>query len=235
MSLLLKIWSRKWMLRSIFSSIYFNFHYLPFRQAIYLPIILYKCKFIRLLGKIELQIHKPLRPGIITLGRYNVSIYPNNGIIYENNGGTIIFNGSSNIGNNSAISIGKSGVITFGDGFSASSSLRLVCYNNIQIKENVRVGWDCIIMDTDFHRMKRINGGYTRGYGKIEIGKGCWFANRCVILKNTKIPDYCTFSSGSVLNKKYDIPFAVYGPADILLKREGIYRDIKDDIINYEL
>lgn len=31
-----------WVLRSIIPTIYFNFHYLPFRQAIKLPIILYK-------------------------------------------------------------------------------------------------------------------------------------------------------------------------------------------------
>ncbi len=37
-----KIKENRWVLRSIIPTIYFNFHYLPFRQAIKLPIFLYK-------------------------------------------------------------------------------------------------------------------------------------------------------------------------------------------------
>lgn len=37
-----KIKSKAWVLRSIIPTIYFNFHYLPFKQAIKLPIFLYK-------------------------------------------------------------------------------------------------------------------------------------------------------------------------------------------------
>ena len=36
----------------IFQTIYFNFHYLPFKQAIFLPIILYKPQFVSTKGKI---------------------------------------------------------------------------------------------------------------------------------------------------------------------------------------
>ena len=234
MNILLKIWNRRWMLRSIFSTIYFNFHYLPFHQAKYLPIGLYKCKILSMKGEIKIETEEPLKPGMISFGRYGVSIYPNNGFIYENHGGTIIFKGSCNIGNNSAISIGRSALAVFGDKFSASASLRLVCYNKIVFNERTRVGWECTIMDTDLHRMKFSNGGYTKGYGTIIIGKGNWFANRCVVLKNTKTSDYCTFSTGSVLNEKYETPYSVYSPNSIKLKHEGLYRDVFDDSIDYD-
>ena len=42
MKLISKIKSKKWVLRSVIPTIYFNFHYLPFKQAIKLPIFLYK-------------------------------------------------------------------------------------------------------------------------------------------------------------------------------------------------
>jgi len=42
MDLVSKIKSKKWVLRSLLPTIYFNFHYLPFRQAVKLPIFLYK-------------------------------------------------------------------------------------------------------------------------------------------------------------------------------------------------
>lgn len=45
---------RRWILRSICKTIFFNFYYLPFRQAIYLPILLYKPKFLKLRGMITI-------------------------------------------------------------------------------------------------------------------------------------------------------------------------------------
>lgn len=227
------IWSKRWMLRSIVSTIRFNFHYLPFSQAIYLPIGLYKCKLLKLGGRILLDTNELLRPGMIRLGYYGVSIYPNSGLIYENHGGLIVFKGSCNIGNNSAISIGERGQLIFGKRFTASATFKLICYNRVYFSDNVRFGWDCIVMDTDFHRMKKVGGGYNKGFGTIQIGKGCWFANRCTILKNTETSDFCTFSSSSVVSGKYDTPYAVYSPQSIGLKVQGVYRDINDDTINY--
>ena len=43
------------MLHSLPWSIYINFHYLPFRQAIRLPIMVYKPHFKKLGGSIEIQ------------------------------------------------------------------------------------------------------------------------------------------------------------------------------------
>lgn len=42
------------MLRSVLSSIYFNFHYLPFRQAMRLPILLYKPKLLKMKGNVKI-------------------------------------------------------------------------------------------------------------------------------------------------------------------------------------
>lgn len=80
-----KILSNRWILRSILKTIWFNFHYLPFRQAIKLPILLYKPKFLVCKGRIKID--GPVHFGMITLGCYRVSIYPNTGFTYENWGG----------------------------------------------------------------------------------------------------------------------------------------------------
>ena len=44
-----------WVLRYIIATIYFNFHYLPFRQAIFLPVYLRKPKLLTLKGKVIIQ------------------------------------------------------------------------------------------------------------------------------------------------------------------------------------
>ena len=55
MNSIIKIWNKRWMLRSLFSTIYFNFHYLPFNQAIRLPILLYKPHLVKCKGSVNIS------------------------------------------------------------------------------------------------------------------------------------------------------------------------------------
>lgn len=57
----------------IFQTVYFNFHHLPFKQAIFLPIILYKPQLVSIKGKIIID--GEAFPGMIKLGLHGVSIY----------------------------------------------------------------------------------------------------------------------------------------------------------------
>lgn len=229
------LWSKKWMLRSILKTIYFNFHYLPFKQACRLPIILYKPKLLAMSGDLKIE-SDTIKTGMIVLGKNNVSIYPNNGITFENHGGTIVFYGSCFIGNNSAISIGKGAEIKIGEKFSASTTLHLVSYNFIKFSDNVLIGWECTFMDTDFHCMTKVESDKkTKGYGSISIGKFNWFGCKCLILKNTETPDYCTISAASILNKKYNVSkYSIIGPSSTIeVKKIGLYRNPDNDKIIY--
>lgn len=50
-----KIWKKRRLFKYIIHSLYFNFHYLPFKQAIKLPILLYKPDLLSTKGKIILD------------------------------------------------------------------------------------------------------------------------------------------------------------------------------------
>lgn len=230
-----KVWRKRWILRSLLFSIYFNFHYLPFMQAVKLPILLYRPKLFKLKGKIIID-SLNVRFGMIQLGNYLVSIYPNSGIVYENHGGTIIFKGSCVIGNNPAISVGEKARVIIGDKFSATTTFKLVSYYKICFNDFVSIGWDCLFMDTDFHKMTKIDGGYTKGYGEIIIGKNNWFGSKCCILKRTVTPDFCTISAMSVLNRIYDFPlYTVIGTDNLIAARlTGAFRNMDDDEILYQ-
>ena len=228
-----KIWEKKWVMRSILHSVYFNFHYLPFSQAIHLPIILYKPSFVKLHGKLLIKSSK-IKMGMIKMGRNRVPFYPNTGILL-NIDGIVEFQGECDIGNDSKISVGRNGMLVFGKGFSATSSLKLCCLNNISFSDYVTVGWDCIFMDSDFHRLKKLDGGYTSGMGVVSIGKYNWFACRNTVLKNTVTPDYCTVSSHSILNKNYLEygSYIVLGMDDkIIVKSKALFYDPTDDNSN---
>ena len=88
------------LLRYIIPTLYVNFHYLPLAQAVRLPIVLYRPHLIKCKGKIVIDTDEPIRTGMIQLGNYCVSIYPNNGITLDIRG-TIIFKGACVIGNDS--------------------------------------------------------------------------------------------------------------------------------------
>lgn len=53
--LIKKIKQDAWVFKYIIPTIYFNFHYLPFRQAIHLPIYLRKPELLTLKGKVIIQ------------------------------------------------------------------------------------------------------------------------------------------------------------------------------------
>lgn len=177
--------------------------------------------------------------GMIKCGFNSVSLYPNTGInIKIHKQGKIIFKGKCMIGNASAISIGDRGIVIFGNNFIATVSLRLTSHHRIEFKENVLMGWENVCMDTDFHKLTKLSGGYSKGFGTIKIGSNTWLGLRCTALKNTKLPDYSVISGNSVLNRDYTVDVPAYSllsgnPAS--LRKTGVYRDMENDCIDYEL
>lgn len=230
-----KIWKHRHDFRNIFQSLYFNFHYLPFKTAIKLPILLYKPKLLELQGSVKIVCEKEIKYGMIRLGFPTVSLYPDTGITIENHGGEIIFNGTCSIGNNSYISIGKKGKVEFGDKFIATTTFRLTSYDKIVFGERVIFGWDILVMDTDFHKLTKLSGGYSKGHASIFIGSNNWFGNGCKIMKRTQTPDYCVISAGTILSGKIDVPeYCVIGNEQkVVVKTAGVWRNIDDDSIDY--
>ncbi|WP_300502421.1 hypothetical protein [uncultured Duncaniella sp.] len=223
----------KWILFYLFHSIYFNFKYLPFKQAIKLPILLYKPRFLELSGKVIIK--GPIKTGMIQIGFFRVPLYPDTGCMLQING-TICFNGRAKIGNDSKIVVSQTGTLTFGENFNATSSLKIVCYKDITFDKNNLVGWDNMFMDYDFHKLTSVNysGGVSKGYGTIHIGHDSWFANGCRTYKNVQIPAYTTISANTILtktptNKEYCI---IGSNATVDVKREGLYHDYSDDKIS---
>jgi len=225
-----KIKGHLWMLRSLFSTLFFNFHYLPFRQAIHLPVVLYKPRLLRCKGKVYIRAER-ITMGMIQLGRPNVSVFPNSGITFENKGGTITFTGSCVIGNASAISVGPVGQLYFGYNFKATAADKFVAYHNVQFGDSVLCGWDCSFLDTDFHKLSFDDGTKSDAEGDILIGNQCWFAFRCVVLHGTKLPAKSVVASSSLCNKSYlsDGEKCLFAGCPAKMVRRGVYRNPEDD------
>lgn len=194
---------------SIISTLYFNFHYLPFKQAMKIPIYLHKPHFMRdwggasliLKGKVVIDTEE-IERGMIRLGFIQAATHYDNGIMWSNEG-TVIFKSSCRIAQGCAIRNGG-GVLIIGKNFSANPNSKLICYERIVIGDNVVVSWDVTISDYDFHAMKDVDTGQKRSpYGQIIIGDNNWIGQNVIVLKNTKTPAYISISAGSVVSGEY--------------------------------
>ncbi|WP_297830178.1 hypothetical protein [uncultured Rikenella sp.] len=87
----------------------FNFHYLPLKQAIRLPVWLFNVKSNALKGKVVIKSDK-VNPGMIRMGHMAIGPYRSTkGCFIWENQGIIEFCGSCSIGSHSAITVGGGG------------------------------------------------------------------------------------------------------------------------------
>ncbi len=235
MEILRKIWTFRWIFRALIPSLIFNLRHLPFSQAIKVPILIYKAE--NLGGGGSYNIEGPVRFGMIMLGKRTVDLYPNSGITL-NNRGKITFKGKLTIGNCSALSVGPSGELTFGDDIIGSAELKIACYSSISVGDRVRIGWNTQIIDTDFHILKHRDGRkcQSKGYAPVRIDNGVWIANSCKLYKGTVVPHSCVVSADTVLNASLKCePYSIISnDRKMVIRAEGFYRDVYDDQISYE-
>lgn len=204
-------------------SIYFNFRYLPFKQAVMLPILLYKPHFIKLKGKIVIDSEK-VRPGMIQMGRLYNTCNPNNGISLDIDG-TIIFKGNAIFANDSYIMIRDEGVLKLGCNLDCNCKIK--CAQSIEIGDNTWIAYDSMIMDSDWHALTDMTTGkLLKKTVPVKIGKHNFISYKCIVTKGAVTPDYATFMPQSVINKVYEEgEYPLFGGNPCELIDEGYYMD----------
>ncbi len=212
------------------ATIYFNFHYLPFRQAIKLPIWLRKADLKKMRGRVVID-SDIIKTGMITMGFREVSIYPNSGVMWENNGGTVFFKGTCCIGNASFLSFGKDTTVEFGNDFRNTAALKMVSYRGIKIGKCARIGWDSMIMDTNFHPIYDMERKvYRKASGKITIGDYNWFGTGCRVMHSVTTPERCIFGMGTVVTRNCEMKsYCVMGGSPVKILSENVMRDYEHD------
>lgn len=222
------------MLPFMHKTIWFNFKYFPFQQARRLPVIFLSKSTVKLGGNCKLNVTSP-KFGMIKIGQDFDTNRPNLGIFIDIQG-TISFNGTCQLGHNCCIKVGPKGTLSLGDNFIATYGMILYAYHEVRIGRNGRIGWDSVIMDTSFHTLKTIDGKKTKGYGSVIIGDKVWIPSFCKVMSGARIPDQIIFGSGSFIHKDYTSihPCSLLAGNPLTIKKTGIYRDFKDDQIDYE-
>lgn len=219
------------LLKALIPSIYFCFKYLPFKQAIKLPILIYKPHFLKLQGSVIIDSDK-VYFRMIKLGFFTSAIYPNSGITIKNEG-RIIFKGKCHIGNDCYVIIGKQGHIEFGDGFRVTAGCKIVSECGISFGKQTWIGWAGLVIDTNFHPLYDTEKKkFKKAFGKICIGNNNWFGTQCVIMPSVQTPDHCIFGARTVVTRggHYE-SYCVHGGSPVKVLSRNVMRIIGQDSI----
>lgn len=184
-------------------TIYFNVHYLPIKQAIRMPILLFGPSFGQLEGKVVL--HGRIRFGMVQLGYDQIPLFKKgNSVRLELGKNALVeFTEKCIIGNNSALSV--DGNLVFGTNFSATLGLNIVCLDRIIFRSECLVGWNNLFMDSSQHCLKRLSDNMktSKRSSPIVIGTNTWVTTNCVFLPGCIIPSKSIVSAGSVLKSDF--------------------------------
>lgn len=189
-------------LLSIPKTIYFNFRFLPIKQAIKLPICVAYNVNTKLRGGGEINITSSLKLGMIRIGFHNVPICdPNDKTILDIKG-KLVFQGTAHIGNGTKIHVAKDAELVLGDNFAVSASSQINCYRKIVFGKDIQFSWDCLTMDSDTHNIYNEQGVKINESREIVFGNKIWIGCRTTILKGSVIPSNCVIGACSLVSGK---------------------------------
>jgi len=216
MNRIAKAWLR---VRSIPKTLYFNFRYLPFNQAVKLPFAV-SCNTYLLLTKGTVRINSPLRRGMIQIGFGEVYTFDQHrSRTMWCVDGTVTFEGAAHIGHGSRIHVG--GSLTLGQDFVMTAESQIICNHEIRFGSGVLVSWECVFMDNDFHKI-RANGRVINDARPIVVGNHVWFGLRCTVLKGSEIGDNVVVAAASTVAGKHLQQNAIIGGTPMKVLRDAI-------------
>ena len=217
---------------NLIKTILFNFKALSFRQAIKLPIYIYKNTIIVSIGKIYIDSDK-IHKGMIRIGKRNFFAGFKTQFI---NSGEIHFQGKFLV--ESGTCINNCGTMILGAESRFCEQCNILIVDKLTVKNSTNIAFETVIIDTEFHSIVNTYKGIVKkNYGEICIGAYNWIGNRSMIKKGTITDDYTIVSSLSMLNKDFrgeeKYPLIAGCPAKIISHGwRRIYNDYNNKIIN---
>lgn len=185
---------------SIIKSLYYNYRYLPSKQAIFLPLIVSKNAKIIGKGTINIPTQIELKNVKIYVGcqalRWNVE--KDTVIVCE---GRLDIQGENIfIGSGSKIEIAKDAIMILKNKFNITGNRKIICEKTISFGEDNLISWDTLIMDTDAHTIKSEKAQKSG----VHFGNHIWLAANTNILPGTILMDNIVVGCGAVVKGKYE-------------------------------
>lgn len=184
-------------------SLYFNFRYMPFNQAVHLPIWvttnLRECK----LHRDQIIIMPPVRCKQILIGggkSPGLQAYKAGILIAD--GGRIVFRGKAVISQGTVLRCDKQSIIEFGSNFYCNSNCYMRSTNTISFGNDCSLGWNITLNTSDGHLVWH-SGNKVQMEEPITIGDNVWITPHSSIAKGSHVPSNCIVAQGAVVTKKF--------------------------------
>lgn len=206
------------------NSLRMNYHYFGWGGVMHHYIIASRnVKIKKLGGSIVLKDICPgtkMRIGFSDVGTIDVR---EKKTIWDNQG-EIVLNGTIDIGAGSRIS--NKGHLVFGNNVHFTANADIICHKKIEFGEENLISWDCLFMDTDFHKVYSIKNleKQLNESKPIYIGKNVWIGCRCTILKGSSIEGESIVAAGTTISKKYMDRNIIIGSNNKILKQQITWR-----------
>lgn len=193
------MWKIFHIIRCLPKTLYFNFRVFKFKDAIKLKIIIHPhIKF----GQLHKGCINP--PNSRIQFGYKGSVHiPRNiyGMISFDKSAKIVFKGKATFGEACVIAVNH-GYLEFGNNFVCNKNVNISCSNKIVFDDNVLVGWNVLIRDTDGHKLFK-NGILCKNSKPVHIGEHVWLCAYTHILKGVTIRDGSIVAMDSIVTKPF--------------------------------
>jgi acetyltransferase-like isoleucine patch superfamily enzyme len=197
---------------SILKTIWVNFRYLPFRQAIYLPILLHSHSNVKILRGGETIWKCPIKFGILRIGSRSANIVDYISVhTTVQITGKLIINGNVWIGAGCRIFSHKSSILTIGNNVKITGNSFIDCHKKIYLGNDCMISWNCQFIDSDYHKIIDNSSKQLNLNRNIIIENNVWIACNCIILKGTHIASGSIIAAGSVVSKNLNKEKCIYG------------------------
>lgn len=137
-------------------------------------------------------------------------------------GGTVCFNGKVKIGSACRICCNEKGNIIFEDGVNITGRTAVVSDNRITIGKDSLISWDCLLMDTDFHKVI-YQGKSVNNSKAIYLRDHVWIGCRSTILGGADVSESSIVAAGSILTKPFDEENILLGGNNRVLKKNVLW------------
>lgn len=180
-------------------SLLFCLRYLPFKQAIKVPIYISPSVRIKQLKKGDIIFNCPLRRSLATIGfEGNVGLNQQRATIVVKNDGKIVFHGSAIILGGTSLSV-QGAMLSLGDNFICNTNCFISCVRkNITIGNDTIFGWNVVLNTSNGHPVF-IDGRRSVLDDEITIGSHVWICSYANISKGVEIADGCIVAQNSLV------------------------------------
>ena len=198
-------------------SLLFCLRYLPFRQAIRIPVLIHPDVKIGKMYRGAIRFRGEIKPSMLVLGFPGTEGRSNfrSLLSINQNGALIVGNGVTMI-RGTRIMIIK-GTMSIGCNYCCNGDCSFCCTTNITIGDDNICGWNTHFNTFEGHKTYE-NGQARPIEGDIVIGSHVWIASYSNIAKNAYIANDCVVAQNSLVNKSFEKPRCLIGgiPAKVL-------------------